>query len=90
MSDLYVVYGLELILEEHIDLAVCYAMKEEMCRLFDLKNAEAVREGWLSWLETVKVNGIEPLMKFAENKEIRLEGRVDCFYYHFITSGMRK
>lgn len=35
-------------------------MKEEMCRLFDLKNPEAAREGWLSWLETVKVSSIEP------------------------------
>ncbi len=31
--------ALSTILEEHNDLAVCYAMKEEMCRLFELRDS---------------------------------------------------
>lgn len=68
--------ALDLILEEHNDLAVCYAMKEEMCRLFSLRDPDEAREGWLSWFEAAKESGIEPLMKFAEHKEKRLEGLV--------------
>ena len=68
--------ALDLILEEHNELAVCYAMKEEMCRLFDLQDPEESREGWLYWFEAAKESGIEPLIKFAEHKEKRLEGLV--------------
>ena len=68
--------ALDLILEEHNNLAICYAMKEEMCRLFDLRDPEEARAGWLSWFEAAKESGIEPLVKFAERKEKRLEGLV--------------
>lgn len=34
------------ILDAHSDLAVCYAMKEEMCSLFDIRDPIAAENGW--------------------------------------------
>ena len=68
--------ALDMILEEHNDLAVCYAMKEEMCRLFDLRDLEEARSGWTSWFEAAKESGIDALIHFAELKEKRLEGLI--------------
>ena len=68
--------ALDTILEEHNDLAVCYAMKEEMCRLFDLRDPEEARTGWNSWFEAAKESGIDALVRFAERKEVRLEGLI--------------
>lgn len=68
--------ALNTILEEHNDLAVCYAMKEEMCRLFELTDPEAARQRWIEWFEAAKESGIEPLIRFANLKEKRLEGLI--------------
>ena len=68
--------ALNTILEEHNDLAVCYAMKEEMCRLFELTDPEAARQHWIEWFEAAKESGIEPLIRFANLKEKRLEGLI--------------
>ena len=68
--------ALDTILEEHNDLAVCYAMKEEMCRLFDLRDPEVARLGWVSWFEAAKESGIDALIHFAELKEKRMEGLI--------------
>ena len=68
--------ALDTILEEHNDLAVCYAMKEEMCRLFELTDPEVARQRWIEWFEAAKESGIEPLIKFANLKEKRLEGLI--------------
>ena len=68
--------ALDSILEEHSDLAVCYTMKEEMCRLFQLSNPKDARIEWLSWFEAAKESQIEPLIKFANLKEKRLEGLI--------------
>ena len=38
--------ALQRILQEHHDLAVCYAMKEEMCRLYELTNYQQDLDGW--------------------------------------------
>ena len=37
------------ILDDHADLSLCHAMKEEMSRLFDLKDALEARTGWEAW-----------------------------------------
>lgn len=68
--------ALDTILEEHNDLAVCYAMKEEMCRLFGLRDPEEARNGWMAWFEAAKESSIEALVHFAELKEKRLEGLI--------------
>lgn len=39
------------ILDDHADLSLCHAMKEEMSRLFDLRDALEARTGWKAWFE---------------------------------------
>lgn len=68
--------ALDVILEEHNDLAVCYAMKEEMCRLFELTDPDIARQKWIAWFEAAKDSSIEPLIRFANLKEKRLEGLI--------------
>ena len=68
--------ALNTILEEHNDLAVCYAMKEEMCRLFELSDPKEARDRWTSWFEAAKESGIDALVHFAELKQKRLEGLI--------------
>ena len=68
--------SLEAILEEHMELATCYAMKEEMNRLFGLTEEAQAREGWNKWFEAAKESGIPELVKFANNKEKHIEGLI--------------
>lgn len=65
------------IISEHEDLAICYAMKEEMCRLFDLDDVHQAEEGWKRWFDAAKASNIPALVKFAEIKEKRLEGLIN-------------
>ena len=74
------------ILDDHSDLALCYAMKEEMCTLFELKNPDIARKRWTDWFEGAKASGIPPLVKFAELKEKRIEGLV-AHARHRISTG---
>ena len=64
------------ILDSHSDLAVCYAMKEEMCSLFDLDDPVAAEIGWKKWFTGAKESGIPTLIKFAELKEKRIDGLI--------------
>ena len=68
--------ALEKILNDHADLAACHAMKEEMSRLFDLRDKDAARKGWTEWFRGAKASGIPALVRFAERKEKRLDGLV--------------
>lgn len=36
------------ILDTHTDIALCYAMKEELCRLFALTDRQEAKQGWKS------------------------------------------
>ena len=65
---------LDEILQEHENLAVCYAMKEEMCRLFELQDYNQALEGWQKWFEAAKQSDIPALKHFAELKEKRIPG----------------
>ena len=65
---------LKSILQDHHDLAVCYAMKEEMCRLYELTDYQQSLDGWSKWFEAAKESNIPPLVKFAQQKEKRLLG----------------
>ena len=66
--------SLQAILKEHQDLAICYAMKEEMCRLYELTDYQQALEGWSKWFEAAKASEIPALVKFATQKEKRLSG----------------
>ena len=65
---------LQSILSDHSDLAVCYAMKEELCALFELRDPFAAYEGWKRWFDAAEASGIPALVKFAELKRSRLDG----------------
>ena len=47
-------------------------MKEEVVRLYELKDEEQSRQGWMDWFTVAKVSGIPALRRFAEIKEGRL------------------
>ena len=68
--------SLQTILENHSDLAVCYAMKEEMIALFELRDVDQARIGWQNWFAAAKASGIPVLVSFAERKEKRIDGLV--------------
>lgn len=74
------------ILDSHSDLALCYAMKEEMCSLSELKDPDEARRRWTSWFEGAKASGIPALVKFAELKEKRIEGLI-AHARHNISTG---
>ena len=73
------------ILDSHSDLAVCYAMKEEMCSLFDLRDPVAAEIGWKKWFAAAKESGIPALVKFAELKEKRIDGLIAHAIYPIST-----
>ena len=77
--------NLNAILDSHSDLALCYAMKEEMCNMFDLRNPNDARKRWTQWFEAAKASGIPALAKFAELKEKRIEGLVAHARYSIST-----
>ena len=65
---------LDAILETHQDLAVCYSMKEEMCRLFTLTDSVLAEKGWNDWFAAAKESNITALVKFANIKRARIKG----------------
>ena len=65
---------LQSILQDHHDLAVCYAMKEEMCRLYELTDYQQAVTSWTKWFQAAKESEIPALVKFALQKEKRLSG----------------
>ena len=73
------------ILDAHSDLAVCYAMKEEMCSLFDLRDAVVAETAWKKWFAAAKESGIPALVRFAELKEKRIDGLIAHAIYPIST-----
>mgnify|MGYP002869143669 CR=1 FL=1 len=65
---------LQSILQDHQNLAVCYAMKEEMCRLYELTDYDQTLAGWSKWFNAAKASEIPALVKFAQQKEKRILG----------------
>ena len=78
--------SLQQILDNHSKLALCYAIKEEMCELFKLDDPHIARQKWNAWFKAAKESGIPQLMKFAELKEKRLDGLV-AHAVHPISTG---
>ena len=64
------------ILEIHHDLAVCYAMKEEMCRLFGLTDSALAEKGWNDWFRAAEESNIPALVRFANLKKQRIKGLI--------------
>ena len=77
---------LNAILDSHSDLALCHAMKEEMSRLFELKDPDEAMRGWTAWFEGAKASGVPALVRFARLKEKRLDGLV-AHARHNISTG---
>ena len=73
------------ILDAHSELAVCYAMKEEMCSLFDLRDPIAAEIGWKKWFAAARESGIPALIRFAELKEKRIDGLIAHALYPIST-----
>lgn len=63
------------ILESHEEVAIYYAMKEVMIRLYELRDEQQARAEWLNWFVAAKASGIPALVKFAQLKK-RLPGLV--------------
>ena len=51
-------------------------MKEELCRLFNLRNRQDAEHGWKSWFEAGKASEVDHLNRFAKTKEFRLQGLI--------------
>ncbi len=62
------------ILDQHENLAICYAMKQEMTRLFTLTDYEEALTGWTRWIQAGLESGIPALVKFARQKQKRIQG----------------
>ena len=76
---------LDAILADHADLAVCHAMKEDMCRLFALRDPEIARSAWERWFSAALESGIPALMRFASLKASRIDGLVSHSRYPIST-----
>lgn len=77
---------LNTILETHQDLAVCYAMKEEMCRLFTLTDSVLAEIYWNDWFCAAEESNIPALVRFANLKRSRIKGLV-AHAMHPISTG---
>lgn len=68
--------SLNTILEEHKQLAICYAMKEELNRLFEITDIHEAESRWKVWLKAARESCIKPLVTFAKTQEKNLEGLI--------------
>jgi len=64
------------ILETHSDLAICYAMKEEMIHLFELRDPNEAEIGWKKWFDAAIHSPVPALAKFGRQKLKRIDGLV--------------
>ena len=73
------------ILAAHSDLALCYAMKKELIRLFQITDANEARERWTKWFDAADHSGVPALVKFGHQKLKRLDGLVAHAKFHINT-----
>lgn len=78
--------SLDRILKDHKNLALCYAMKEELRQIFELKDPDEARLRWLDWFAAAKQSQIPALANFALRKVKRLDGLV-AHASHNISTG---
>jgi len=77
--------NIEEILGNHEILAICYAMREEMCNLFECHDTQIAEQRWEKWFEACKESNIPQLVKFAELKEKRIPGLANHAKYPIST-----
>ena len=75
---------LQSIQQDQHDLAVCYAMKEEMCRLYELTDYQQAVIGWTKWFQAAKESEIPALVRFAVQKEKRAP-RLSCPWIRYLS-----
>ncbi|MDO5151638.1 MAG: ISL3 family transposase, partial [Oscillospiraceae bacterium] len=73
------------ILSRHEDLAICYSMREELKLIYDIDNPDVARVMWEQWFTAAKASNIPQLIRFAEQKEKRIDGLV-AYAKHPITT----
>ncbi len=71
--------------ETHHDLAVCYAMKEEMCRLFGLTDPVLAEKGRNDWFQAAEESNIPALVRVANLKKSRTKGLISHAKYPIST-----
>lgn len=79
------VQSLNEILDTHSDLALCYAMKEELVQLFQITDENEARERWAKWFDAAIHSGVPALMRFARQKLRRIGGLVAHAKFHINT-----
>ena len=78
--------NLENILNKHNKISICYAMKEEMNRIFNLFSFEEASISWENWFNAARESLIESLVRFANNKLKRIK-RLIAHSIHNISTG---
>lgn len=68
--------SLNQILDTHSDLAVCYAMKKELCALFQITDEVEALQRWTKWFEAAMHSNISALAKFGRQKLKRLDSLI--------------
>ena len=58
----------------HSDLAICYAMKEELLRLFELKGHMEAEQGWEKWFDAAINSSVPAPAEFGRQKLKCLDG----------------
>jgi transposase len=66
--------ALDDIISTHEAVAICYAMKEEMIKLYAITDYNEAVEGWKRWFKAAKESEIPALVRFAKLKEKRIDG----------------
>ena len=59
-------------MQQHEQLAICYAMKEQLSCLFESRCFEKSLEDWQEWFDAAKASNIPALVRFATLKEKRI------------------
>ena len=78
--------NLDDILNKHKKISICYAMKEEMNRIFNLFSFEEASISWENWFNAARESLIELLVRFANNKLKRIK-RLIAHSIHNISTG---
>jgi transposase len=73
------------LLEINKELARVYIMKEQLNHLWHHSDPIAARAWWYQWYRMALESGIKPLIRFARNLSVHIEGLVAYARYHLTT-----
>lgn len=77
---------LQEILDRHQDIALCYAMKQELSSLYSISDPDEAEKRWKAWFDAASASGIPALERFARNKRERLPGLIAYASFPITTS----